>query len=563
MGLVASLFRASAPAPNWLDDRYWSSHGGHDTAAGIRVSPESALRANAVYSCVNIRKETLATLPCIVYKRLPNGDKERAPQHPNYRLLHDQPNSRQTSFEWFEMMQAHLDLRGNAYSLKEPGLYGPVSQLWPLHPDRVTPTLYTDNSIDYTVRALDGTTSKYSASQILHLRGWSQDGVIGLSPISAQRDTIGVALASQDYVARFLKNDISPSIVLEHPALLDEEAYKRLQESTAADNTGENRHKAMILEEGLKANKIGMSNRDAQIIESDKLTDGRIASTFRVPPHMINFAERATHSNAEQYGLEFRSLCMLPIAKRWEGMLARDLFFPLYDDPTCEYFAEFLLDGLSRGDQQSRYVSYSIGRNWGWLSANDVRRLENMNSIGDQGDEYLRPLNMTIEGIPQPKQIGAGSSPAGEGGGSSTGNDDDPDNADEQASATRNRLFALAESAASRMVRKEISALASLVAKHKQAARELLKAKEVDPSALNKNAETFVAKVRQFYAEHSSVIAASLRIDHDRCARWCATNGTMLCNLAKGGNWDQLETLVKSFEGNVRALAAMAMGEAN
>lgn len=558
MGLVASLFRASAPAPNWLDDRYWASHGGHDTAAGMRVSPESALRANAVYSCVNIRKETLATLPCIVYKRLPNGDKERAPQHPNYRLLHGQPNSRQTPFEWFEMMQAHLDLRGNAYSLKEPGPYGPVSQLWPLHPDRVTPTLYTDNSIDYTVRALDGTTSKYSADQILHLRGWSQDGIVGLSPISAQRDTIGVALASQDYVARFLKNDVSPSIILEHPALLDEEAYKRLQESTAADNTGENRHKAMILEEGLKANKIGMSHRDAQIIESDKLTDGRIASLYRIPPHMINLAERATHSNAEQYGLEFRSLCMLPIAKRWEGILARDLFFPLYDDPTGEYFAEFLLDGLSRGDLQSRYIAYSIGRNWGWLSANDVCRLENMNGIGPQGDEYLRPLNMTIEGLPQPKQIGTGATPddASEG-------DSSPDNADEQATATRERLFALAESAAARMVRKETSAISALVAKHKHTAHTLLKSKAVDPSALNKNAETFVAKVRQFYVEHSSVIAASLRIDQDRVASWCTTNGTMLCSLAKTGNWDQLEMLVKSFEGNVRALAAMAMGEAN
>jgi HK97 family phage portal protein len=559
MGLVSSLFRASAPSNNWMDDRYWH-HFGQETSAGIRVSPESALRANAVYSCVNIRKETLASLPCIVYRRLPNGDKERAPEYPLYKVLHDKPNYRQSAFEWFEMMQAHLDLRGNAYSMIEPGPNGPVDQLLPLHPDRVTPNVYEDGHIDYTIRALDGTTDKYPASQILHLRGWSQDGIVGLSPISAQRDTIGTALASQDYVARFLKNDISPSIVLEHPALLDDEAYKRLQETTAADNTGEHRHKAMILEEGMKANKIGMSHRDAQIIEGDKLTDNRICSIFRVPPHMANLTERTTHSNAEQYGLEFRSLTMLPIARRWEAMLAMQLFFQLFDEPGREYFPEFLLDGLSRGDLASRYTAYSIGRNWGWLSANDVRRLENMNSIGDQGDEYLRPLNMTIEGAPQAKQIGAGSTP-GDLDDTDT-NEDTPDDADEQA-AMRNRLFALAESAASRMVRKEISALASLVAKHKQAARELLKAKAVDPNALNKNAETFVAKVRQFYAEHSSVIAASLRIDHDRCARWCTTNGTMLCNLAKGGNWDQLEMLVKSFEGNVRSLAAMATGEAN
>jgi HK97 family phage portal protein len=550
VGLVASLVRANTPAPNWMDGRYWH-HIGQATAAGMRVSPESALRANAVYSCVNIRKETLATLPCIVYKRLPNGDKERAPQHPNYRLLHDQPNSRQSAFEWFEMMQAHLDLRGNAYSLKEPGANGPASQLWPLHPDRVTPTLYTDNSIDYTVRALDGSTSKYSASQILHLRGWSENGVIGLTPISAQRDTIGVALASQDYLARFLKNDVSPSIILEHPALLDQEAYDRLKNSIHEENTGENRHKTMILEEGLKATKLGMSHRDAQIIESDKVTDGRIASFYRIPPHMINLAERATHSNAEQYGLEFRSLCMLPIAKRWEGMLARDLFFPLYDDPTGEYFAEFLLDGLSRGDQQSRYVSYSIGRNWGWLSANDVRRLENMNSIGPQGDEYLRPLNMTIEGLPQPKQIG-GVNPSqeetDEGPNSNPDDDDTQDNTDEQASATRLRLAALAEEAAGRMARKESAAVRRILVKHRQSQRDAV------------NEEAFCSSVREFYNAHARVVAGSMRVSVVAAARFCVTNAEVLESAAKAGNWPLVEAAILMNEGRARDLAQLAMG---
>lgn len=558
MGLIASLFRANTPA--WDDPRFWRSFG-HDTSSGVRVSPSSALAATAVFDCVHIRSETLASIPLIVYKRLPNGDKERAPYHPLYKVLHDQPNQWQTAFEWREMMQAHLDLRGNAYSRKMPGLDGPISQLIPLHPDRVTPTLYTDGSIDYTVRALDGSTEKLAAEEILHLRGWSEDGVHGISPISAQRDVIGIALGAQDYSARFLKNDVSPSLVYSHPAVLDPEAYERLRNEIQNQHTGENRHKAMLLEEGMKAEKIGMTNRDAQLIESQKFTDGKIASIYRIPPHMIGLMDRATHSNIEHQGIEFTVYTMLPIAKRWEGIIARDLFFPLYDDGG-EYFAEFLLDGLNRGDIDSRYTAYAIGRNWGWLSANDVRRLENMNSIGDQGDEYLRPLNMTIEGAPQPKQIGVGSTP----------NDDEsteppaPDDGTEeenQANAARTRLFALAESAAGRLVRRELSAINALVKKHRESAQAILGAESVDPRALTLNAESFAAKVRQFYAEHSSVISDSLRIDHDRCAMWCTTNGTMLVNMAKSGSWDQMVMLVKSFEGNVRPLAAMAMGEPN
>jgi HK97 family phage portal protein len=561
VGLVASLFRANSPA--WNDERFWH-HIGHDTSSGVRVSPTSALAATAVYDCVRIRAETVASIPLIVYKRLPNGDKERAPYHPLYKVLHDQPNNWQTAFEWREMMQAHLDLRGNAYSRKMPGPDGPISQLIPLHPDRVTATLYTDNSIDYTVRGLDGSMEKLAAEEILHLRGWSEDGVHGITPISAQRDVIGIALGAQDYSARFLKNDVSPSLVYKHPEVLDKEAYERIKDDVQNQNTGENRHKAMILEDGLSIEKLGMTNRDAQLIESQKYTDGKIASIYRVPPHMIGLMDRATHSNIEHQGIEFTVYTMLPIAKRWEGIIARDLFFPLYDDGG-EYFAEFLLDGLNRGDMDSRYTAYAIGRNWGWLSANDVRRLENMNSIGDQGDEYLRPLNMTIEGAPQAKQIGVGS-PANDDESSEPPPPDDGSEEENQASATRMRLFALAESAASRLVRKETSALSALVKKHSDAARTIfaaLEAGSVDIRALTKNAEAFVAKVRQFYAEHSSLIAESLRIDHDRCAMWCTTNGTMLCNLAKSGNWDQIAMLVKSFEGNVRPLAAMAMGESN
>lgn len=528
------MVRANVPTNNWLDDRYF--HGvGQESAAGVRVSPEAARRANAVYCCVGIRAETIASYPLLVYKRLPNGDKELASQHPNYRLLHEQPNSWQTSFEWREMMEAHLDLRGNAYSEKIPGPMGPMDQLVPLHPDRVTPVRYTDGSIEYQVRRLNGQLEILQPEQILHLRGWSEDGVRGVSPIMAQMDTIGIALGAQDYQARFLKNDATPSVVLKHPALLSDEAYTRLKESWQERQTGANRHKAAILEENMSLEKVGMTNKDAQLLEAQAATDHRIAAMYRIPAHMLNLLDRATHSNIEHQGLEFRTGTMFPIAKRWEAILARDLFFPLYDDPGGEYFAEFLLDGISRGDQPSRYTAYSIGRNWGWLSANDVRRMENMNSIGDQGDEYLRPLNMTIEGQPQDVQPNAGTGPD-----DTADTSDEPDDAN-GASAHRLRLQVISETAAVRMARKESSGIKRLLAKHKG------------------ESHAFVAAVRTFYTGHAKQISELLCVSHVKAIQFCSVNAGCIEAAANLGNWPLVESTIAMNEGRARNLAQLAM----
>jgi HK97 family phage portal protein len=540
VGLVASLFRANSPS--FLDDRFFGNFGA-DSASGIKVSPDSALRANAVYCCVQIRAETIASLPLIVYRRLPDGGKERAPNHPAYRLLHDRPNQWQTGFEWREMMQGHLDLRGNAYSRILPGPSGPIDQLIPLHPDRVTPTLYTDGSIDYEVRKLDGNKEMLQPWQILHLRGWTQDGVKGMSPIALHRETVGIDLAAQDYAARSLRNDISPSLALKHPAVLDPEAYNRLRDSMQEQNTGANRGKALILEENMSIEKLGMTNKDAQFIEARKYTKSELAAIYRIPPHMIGLLDRATHSNIEHQGIEFTIYTVLPIARRWESIIARDLFFPLFDD-SSEYFAEFLLDGLNRGDQPSRYTAYAIGRNWGWLSANDVRRLENMNSIGAQGDEYLRPLNMTIEGAPQAKQLADGT-PADNS--ADTLQDDSVSGDGEAAKNHRTRLFALAESAAGRMARKEAAAMKRLLTKHRKPEADMLAG------------EAFCFDMLEFYKAHTKVLSDSLRIPEAASAQFCADNTGLLSSAARAGNWSLLEATIVSNEGRARHLAQIAM----
>ncbi len=542
MGLLASYFKATTPALNWMDERYWHSLG-VESAAGVRVSPDSARRASAVYCCVNIRGESIASSPLIVYRRFPNGDKERAPQHPLYKVLHDRPNQWQTSFEWREMMQRHLDLRGNAYSHILPGPNGPVDQLVPLHPDRVTPIRYTDGSIAYKVRDLTGHTDTLPAQEICHLRGWSEDGVRGVSPISAQCDTIGMALAAQDYAARFLANDATPSVVLKHPGELGEEAYNRLRNSWQEQQSGANRHKAALLEENMGIEKIGMTNKDAQLLEAQAAGDHKIAAIYRIPAHMLNLLDRATHSNIEHQGLEFRIGTMLPISARWEACLSRDLFFPLFDDPTGEYFAEYLLDGVSRGDLASRYTAYSIGRNWGWLSANDVRRLENMNSIGPEGDEYLRPLNMTLEGSPIPEPTKPGDKPDPQDGAEGS-TDADESEQDGNAVAQRNRLMVLAQEAAGRMARKESAAVKRLVAKNKN------------------GPNSFGADIADFYRSHALVISQALRITEDAARRFCDVNQSNLQNAGfsgSGSNWSLVESAIAMNEGRARNLAQLAM----
>jgi HK97 family phage portal protein len=544
MGLFGSLFRSETFDTSPFSD-FWYSPIGVDSAAGVRVTPDSAMRSEAVFSCVRVRSETLAALPLIVYRRLPDGGKERAPEHPLYRVLHDQPNNWQTSLEFREMMNSHLDLRGNAYAEIKSGPNGPVDQLVPIHPDRVQVKRYQDGSFDYTIRQLDGTTKKFLPDQVFHPRGWTLDGVVGLSPISVVREVVGIDLAAQDYAARFMRNDVSPSIVLHHPAKLSPEAYARLKASIQEKQTGENRHSAMILEESMKAEKLGMTNKDAQFLEARKYQKSGIASIFRVPPHMIGDLERATHSNIEHQGIEFTIYTMLPIAKRWEQRISLDLFYPMPGDDS-EYFAEFLLDGLNRGDMDSRYTAYAIAINWGWMSPNDVRRLENMNPI-DGGDVYLRPLNMTPSSRPGPDP----SSPQqDEDEGAAGQNQFTSDEEEETASTLRMRLLAIAESASGRMARRESSALRRLAQKYRNG------------FANGDGRETFCREVQDFYKSHSRVVADSLHLPEAQAFAFCTVNAGQIMAAGRSGKWETVESKIIMNEGRARDLAQLAVSGA-
>ncbi len=371
----------------------WRSLGSIETAAGVSVTPGTALQCTAVYACVRILAETVASLPLHVYRRLPDDGKERAPDHPLYGVLHDTANPEMTSFMLRETMMGHLLLWGNAYAELELTPGGQVVALWPWRPDRVRMER-VNGQLWYVVRLpewLGNVDLGVPAWRMLHVRGLSTNGLNGLSPIAMARQAIGLSLATEEFGARFFSNGARPSVVLQHPKQLSDEAYKNIQRSWESRHQGlERAHRVGILEEGMTLQQLGIPPEDAQFLETRRFQLNEICRIYRVPPHMVGDLERATFSNIEHQAIEFVIHTVRPWLVRWEQELMRALFTA----PEREkYFAEFLVDGLLRGDTQSRYASYATARQNGWMSANDIRRLENQNPIPG-GDVYLVPLNM-------------------------------------------------------------------------------------------------------------------------------------------------------------------------
>lgn len=356
--------------------------------SGVAVTPENALTSSAVYACVRVLSETMASLPLMVYKRLPDGGKEPALDHHLYPILHDSPNTHQTSFEYREMGMGHLSLRGNAYSLKEVNGARRIVSLIPLSPANMK-LERKNGDVIYIYTWGDGRIQSFPSNQIWHLKGLSDDGLVGLSPVTLAREAIGLSLATEEHGARLFSNGAQPGGTLEHPGKLTEDAAKRLKVSwQAAHSGGANAHKVAVLEEGLSWKAIGMSNEDSQFLQTRDFQVQDIARIFRVPGIMIGHPDKtSTFASAEQFFLSFAKFTVVPWARRIEQSANMHL---LSKKDQKTHFVEFNLNGLLRGDTKARFESYAIGRQNEWLSANDVRKFENMNPI-EGGDEYKNP----------------------------------------------------------------------------------------------------------------------------------------------------------------------------
>lgn len=401
MGALSRLFsvapRAATQSPQELERIITAHYGG--TNSGAHVTPDTALQVGAVFACVRVLAEDVAKLPVILYRRTADGGKERAVEHPLHVLMHDQPNGFQTSFEFREMMQAHLALRGNAYAFVVRVGGRPV-ELLPIHPDRVKAKISDDWSVTYEVRTGGGRGGwePFGPADILHLRGLATDGLIGLSPATMAREAIGLAMAAESHGARFFSNGAKPGLVVTHPKTLSPTARANIKDGIEDATAGANIFRVLLLEEGMSATAVGLNQEDAQYVESRKFQIPEIARWYRMPPHKIQDLDRSTNNNIEHQGQEYLTDTLDPWLTRWRQRLNMSLLNPA---ERRVYFFDFLTEALVRGDIASRYGAYAIAVNTGWMNPNEVRVRENLNPAPGL-DEFRRPLNMDAAGAPRP-----------------------------------------------------------------------------------------------------------------------------------------------------------------
>lgn len=370
------------------------------TTSGKNVSEMTALQTTAVYACVRILAEAIASLPIHVYKHTDEG-KEQDVNHQLYYLLHDEPNPDMTSFVFRETLMSHLLIWGNAYAQIIRDGRGQVLALYPLLPDRMTVKRDDMGELYYVYQRSEEDNPNFKdkgniilkKSEVLHVPGLGFDGLIGYSPIAMAKNAVGMTLATEEYGASFFANGANPGGVLEHPGILKDPSKVRESWNQVYQGTN-NSHKVAVLEEGMSYKTIGIPPNEAQFLETRKFQINEIARLYRIPPHMVGDLEKSSFSNIEQQSLEFVKYTLDPWVVRFEQAFQKALLLP---DEKKTYFIKFNVDGLLRGDYQSRMNGYAIGRQNGWLSTNDIRRLEDMNPLSKEegGDLYLVNGNMT------------------------------------------------------------------------------------------------------------------------------------------------------------------------
>ena len=397
MGIFSGLFKSrDKPTDSTVGSRYTFYMGG--STSGKTVTERSAMQMTAVYSCVRILAEAIAGLPLHVYRYNSDGGKEKAIDHSLYLILHDEPNPEMSSFVFRETLMTHLLLWGNAYAQIIRNSKGEVMALYPLMPNKMSVDRDENGQLYYQyLRSIDEVGGKSETvilkpTDVLHILGLGFDGLVGYSPIAMAKNAIGLAIATEEYGAKFFANGAAPSGVLEHPGTIKDP--QRVREAWQSQFGGsQNSGKIAVLEEGMKYTPISISPEQAQFLETRKFQINEIARIFRVPPHMVGDLEKSSFSNIEQQSLEFVKYTLDPWVIRWEQSIMRTLLTP---EEKKSYFVKFNLEGLLRGDYQSRMNGYATARQNGWMSANDIRELENLDRIPAEagGDLYLINGNM-------------------------------------------------------------------------------------------------------------------------------------------------------------------------
>lgn len=458
--------------------------------AGHQMTGDAAMRLTAVYACVRVLAESVSMLPFVLYTEGADGSKKPNKKHWLYRLLAVRPNDFQNPMEFREMMQMHAALRGNAFAEIVSNGGGVVTDLIPIHPDRITVEMLGETNWRYVVANADGSTRIITRGRMFHLRALSCDGVVGINPIAAARESIATGLSAQQYGYRYFDNDATPGGWIEFPGQFKDDEQRRIfREQWQRQQAGRNRHKTAVLEMGMKYNPIQITNQDAQYLETRKFSVSEIARLFRIPPHMIGDLEKATFSNIEQQSLEFVVHTLTPWLVRWEEAI-RYAFLEADDGLNVEFPTRSLL----RGDAAARSAYYHNGILDGWMVRNEARKFEGLDPI-DGLDEPLRPLNMVEENEAETVNGSPAATP------DDPQDDPDPDNAGDptQPDNANARMYALAFAAADRVARKETAMVQAAL-------------RASDPNAA----------MREAYVKHADFIAAALSVPREAANAYCA-----------------------------------------
>ena len=365
--------------------------GGTLTNSAQNVNANTALKVSTVYACVHRKASTLAMIPLETMRKLPDGGHEAVTNHRTYRQLNSRPNPWQTSFEWRMMGQTHKMLRGNFYNLIRYYPGRGVNDLIPLHPDRVWPFIVTpngsiyymyDNSptpppgskLFYQYFHINGESEIYDASEILHIRGLSDNGIVGKTAVKVMAESIGLAMAMEEQGSRLFENGAQISKVFKHPKALGDEGYDRLKKQLDEYTGVRNSHKTILLEDGMEIESISMTKQDSQFIESRKFQVEDICSFLDVPMMLIHRSgdKNQTFASAEVINQMFITYNMQPEFENWEQRLKSSLLF----DNEQEYYFCFDFDAIMRGDSTARAAYYKSRFDTGSITPNDIKRKE-------------------------------------------------------------------------------------------------------------------------------------------------------------------------------------------
>lgn len=387
--------RVKSALLNWLGvpislttGTFWEEWFG-TSSSGKVVTADKAIQLSAVWACVRLLSESISTLPLKIYVRQPDGSRKAATDHPAYSVLCRRPNSEMTPSRFMLMVVASICLRGNAF-IEKKFIANRLVSLVPLLPQNMVVKRLTTGALEYKYTE-NGNERVIPVKNIMHIRGFGLDGVCGMMPMKTGRDVIGAAMAVEESAAKIFEQGLQSSGFLSAENALTDDQRERLRGYMASFTGSKNAGKIMVLEGGLKYQGVTMNPEDAQMLESRAFSIEEICRWFRVPPFMVGHTTKQSSwaSSLEGMNLQFLTHTLRPLLVNIEQEIDRCLL-----DSDDDVFAEFSVEGLLRADSAGRAAYYTSALQNGWMSRNDVRRLENMPPI-EGGDIYTVQLNLT------------------------------------------------------------------------------------------------------------------------------------------------------------------------